>query len=340
MSEDMRQMAKAKEAKATVPDVAALSAVFGAQPQAPKVDVAEAETLFERKMASKSSGNYKLTFGLVSMQVKSYKATDNDTVSFNTIHTKCNHKLQMINKMHCPVCECDVDGSPLNPGPEMTKGYEKAKGEFIAVSPEEIKACRPASEELMAIDEFVKATQIDPTYFESTYFLAPDKGCERAFGLLVMGLRETGRIAIARVVYRGRECRVALRPFGDCGMTMHFLFFGYEVRDCEKWAKVPTQFTEQEVKVAKQLIEAFADDFDPDATYDSYLVNVKKMLAAKVAGAETPKVEEEVAAPVTKADDLMAVLMQSIENAPSHKAKVSSKKAKAKSATRRKLAVA
>lgn len=257
----------------------------------------------EKQVATKAGWTGTLAFSLLSIPVKSYTATDQDRVNFNQIHDDCRNQLNQ--RMYCPVCDEMVSSD------HIVKGY-KHNETFYTVTKEELEACEPASEELMEISSFVPAAQIDPIRIEKSYFIGPDKGGERAFALLRAGMEKTNRVAVVKFTSRGRENVAYIRPYGDNGLVMHYMYYENEVRDFNGWYNVPAaaQLNDAEVKLTAQLIDALGDDFDPTAYSDSYNANVREMLSNKVAGKQ-PKAIAKKAAPAPT-NDLMEALKASM----------------------------
>jgi DNA end-binding protein Ku len=167
----------------------------------------------------------------------------------------------------------------------------------------------------MTLTEFIDATDIDPIFYESTEFIAPDKGGEKPFALLVAGLQKTGKVAKGTRVKGGREQVFVARPYGSCGLAISFLFADYEVRSFDKWQSVAV--SGEEVELAATLIERYETKFTP-AKEDRFLSNVRRMLEAKSAGVAVPT--PELAAVPSTTVDLMAALKASLAAAPAAKA--------------------
>lgn len=272
---------------------------------------------FQKKAASRATSNLMVSMGVLAFPVKIYKATDTDTVNYNQLHDACGTRLKQ-QAMFCPTCNEAVEKDHIH------KGFEYEKGKYVTVTAEEIEGCKAAADDQLTVECFVEASSIDPIYFESTYFVGPDKGAELQFALLRAGMVAKGKVAIAHYALKGREQTVVIRPYGERGLTLHYLYFDYEVRSFAGWDKVPNTdaLAPKFVEVASQLVETMTEDFAPETYSDSYLVNTRAMLNAKAAGNAAP-----VVAKVAKADpstDLLAALAASLDGA---KAKKASKKA-------------
>ena len=198
-------------------------------------------------MAARAIGTVTISFGLVSVPVKLYSATQaQSAISFNLLHKDCGSRLrqQYLCQKDSVVVERD----------EMVKGYEFAKDQYVVFTPEELKAMEEMATQTVDITEFVPADRVDPIYFDKAYFLAPDKGGEKAYRLLTEAMQETTRVALARYAARGKQYLVMLRAT-DEGIVMQQLLYADEVR---AFSEVPMNrapdVKEQELKLAVQLI--------------------------------------------------------------------------------------
>ncbi len=195
---------------------------------------------------------------------------------------------------------------------EIVKGYEYRKGEYVIIEPEEIKKIEPKTAKAMEILEFVKADDVDPIYFESSYFLVPEEAGRRPYALLSKALEETEYVAIAKLTMHNREYTVFLRPYKG-GMMLHTMYYKEEVRRPGELRRPDVELKDAEVKVAHQLIEALAGEFEPEKYHDTFEENVKTLIKAvwkarSHAGREAAKM-----APVV---DLMAALKESLAQLP------------------------
>ncbi|HSB75171.1 MAG TPA: Ku protein, partial [Terriglobales bacterium] len=203
---------------------------------------------------------------------------------------------------------CSADGKVLERN-EIVKGYEYRKGEYVIIEPDEIKKIEPKTAKTMEILEFVKSEEVDPIYFESSYYVVAEEAGRRPYALLTKALEDTKYVAIAKVTMHNREYTVFLRPYLG-GMMLHTMYYSDEIRQVEEFGRPDVELKEAEVKVAHQLIEALADEWDPKKYYDTFETNLKKLIEAKLEGGEVAEVEKPAkAAPVV---DLMAALKQSL----------------------------
>ncbi len=255
-------------------------------------------------MASSVWSGY-LTFGLISMPVRLFSGARGNHISFNMLHRTDNVRIKQ--QLWCPQDERVVERS------EIVKGYEYRKGEYVIIEPEEIKRIEPKTAKAMEILEFVKADDVDPIYFESSYFVTPEEAGRRPYALLCKALEESKYVAIAKLTMHNREYTVFLRPYKG-GMMLHTMYYKEEVRDLENFGRPDVELKDAEVKVAHQLIEALAGDWEPEKYHDTFEENLKTLIKARLEGEEVTPVEKpKKLAPVV---DLMAALKESLANVP------------------------
>jgi len=242
-----------------------------------------------------------LTFGLISMPVRIFSGARSSGISFNMLHRDdlARVKQQLI---------CSADGKVIERS-DTVKGYEYRKDEYVVIEPDEIKKIEPKTAKTMEILEFVKASDVDPLYFESSYFMVPEEAGRRPYALLTKALEESEYVAIAKVTMHNREYTVFLRPYNG-GMMLHTMYYAEEVKQVESFGAPDVELKDAEVKVAHQLIEALAGDWDPEKYHDSFQENLKKLIETKLEGGKIAEVEKpKKLAPVV---DLMAALKQSL----------------------------
>lgn len=235
------------------------------------------------------------------MPVRLFSGARSSGISFNMLHRD---DLQRVKQQYyCPADNKVVDRS------EIVKGYEYRKGEYVVIEPDEIKKIEPQTAKTMEILEFVKATDVDPVYFESSYYMVPEEAGRRPYALLTKALEESDYVAIAKLTMHNREYTVFLRPTQG-GLMLHTMYYEEEVRKVEGFGAPDVELKEAEVKVAHQLIEALAADWEPEKYHDSFQDNVKKLIETKLEGGKIAEVEKpKKLAPVV---DLMAALKQSL----------------------------
>lgn len=243
-----------------------------------------------------------ISFGLVSVPVRLYAAAREEHVSFNQIHSECGGRIKQ--QIWCPQCERVVERN------ELQKGYEVDKGTYVIVNPDELKALEPGSSDVMEIQQFVSLEEVDPIYFQTSYYSAAEESGKRAYNLLFRGMVREKLAAIAKVTMGGREQVVLIRPY-DGGMLLHTLYYPAEVREVSEYGHdTEAEVPEQEVALAEKFMEALRAPFTPEQFVDTYKDKVLSLIEAKRAGM-TPKPGEEKRrlAPVV---DLMTALKQSL----------------------------
>ena len=235
------------------------------------------------------------------MPVRLFSGARSQGISFNMLHRtdKSRLKQQYV---------CQADGQVVDRA-DIVKGYEFRKDEYIIIEPDELKKIEPQTAKTMEILEFVKSSEVDPVYFESSYYMMPEEAGRRPYALLTKALEESEYVAIAKITMHNREYTVFLRPH-EGGMMLHTMYYAEEVKKVEGFGAPDVELKEAEVKVAHQLIEALADKWDPEKYKDSFQDNLKKLIETKLEGGEVAAVEQpKKLAPVV---DLMAALKQSL----------------------------
>jgi DNA end-binding protein Ku len=266
-----------------------------------------------------------LTFGLISMPVRLFSGARSSGISFNMLHRDDMTRVKQ--QLYCPADNRVIDRN------EVVKGYEYRKNEYVVVEPEEIKKIEPKTAKAMEILEFVKATEVDPVYFESSYYLMPEEAGRRPYALLTKALEESEYVAIAKLTMHNREYTVFLRPH-EGGMMLHTMYYEEEVRKVEGFGAPDVELKDSEVKVAHQLIEALATEWDPSKFHDDFQENLKKLIQTKLEGGEIAEVEKpKKLAPVV---DLMAALKESLAQMEGKKKPAATAPAAAAQARKRK----
>jgi len=242
-----------------------------------------------------------LTFGLISMPVRLFSGARPNHVSFNMLHRDDHVRVKQ--QLICPE-ENKVVGRD-----EIVKGYEFRKGEYVIIEPEELKKIEPKTAKAMEILEFVKVEEIDPLYFESSYYLTPEEAGRRPYALLQKALAESKYVAIAKITMHNREYTVFLRPQKG-GLVLHTMYYKDEVREVEGFGEIDVELKDAELKVAHQLVEALAAEWEPEKYHDTFQENLKKLIKAHLEGKDVTEVEKpKKPAPVV---DLMAALKESL----------------------------
>jgi DNA end-binding protein Ku len=196
---------------------------------------------------------------------------------------------------------------------EIVKGYELTKDRYVVITPEELESLDPEKTRTIDIEDFVDLVEIDPVYYDHPYYLVPDTGAAKAYGLLLNAMRESGKVAIAKVVLRSKEQLVAIRPQDDL-LMMETMIFHDEVVPHDNLDELPAakdlKASDRELKMAQQLIESLSSDWEPDKYRDEYREKVLDLIERKAAGEEIA-VQPEAPQPA-KVPDLMAALEASL----------------------------
>jgi DNA end-binding protein Ku len=255
-------------------------------------------------MAARSIASLTVSFGLVSIPVKLFSATEaSKSISFNMLHKACGSRLKqqyLCLKEEVPVAR-----------EEMVKGYEFAKDQYVIFNAEELKALEEAGTQMAEITEFVPIESVDPVYFDKAYYLAPDKGGAKPYALLAKALRESQRCALGRWAARGKQYIVMIRPVDD-GLVMQQLLYAGEVRSIKDIEIPATEVKDNELKLAKQLIEAQSvEAFDPSQYTDTVAERIHAAIQQKIEGQEIAMSEAPQAG--AQVIDLMEALRASLE---------------------------
>jgi len=254
-------------------------------------------------MPARSIASGTISFGLVSIPVRLFVATHSEQLSFNLLHRDCGSRIKQ--QMVCPQCERVVERS------ELVRGYAFAKERYVTFTDDELKTLEAAASRAIEIQEFVPLAKVDPIYFEHSHYLGPDQGAEKAYQLLAAAMRESGRVALAQWVSRGKEQIVLIRPV-EHGLVMHSLYYADEVRPFAEIATgTDTKARPAEVELARRLVDQLSEEgFDPTRYEDHYRERLGALVEKKVAG-------EEITAPPSAPEkaqviDLMDALKRSL----------------------------
>jgi DNA end-binding protein Ku len=246
-----------------------------------------------------------ISFGLVNVPVKLYSATSPKTVRFHQISSKTGARIRQK--------RVDPSTGEEVPYEEIVKGYEITPDRYVLISPEELEALDPKATKTIDIEEFVDLAEIDPIFYDHSYYLAPTAGGAKAYRLLLDAMAEAGKVGIGRVVLRSKQQLCALRPTEGV-LTLSTMLFGDEVLAPDRLDDLDSisdaEATDRELSMAQQLIESLSADFDPSKFRDEYRDRVLEMIERKASGEEIavePQTEEPAPAP-----DLMAALEASL----------------------------
>jgi DNA end-binding protein Ku len=235
--------------------------------------------LTERFMPARAIGSATVSFGMVSIPIKLYSATEAAAaITFHWLHKKDGSRLKQ--QYYCP------QDNEVVARDDMVKGYEFAKDRYVTFTPDELKALEEEATQTVEINEFVPIDRIDPLYFDRPYYLGPDKGGDKAYRLLARAMQQTGRAALGRYAARGKQYLVMLRPVGDA-LVMQQLHYADEIRPRTEVPIGEGQVKEAELKLAVQLVEQIStDEFRPESYQDDVRQRVRSLIEKKVAGEE------------------------------------------------------
>jgi DNA end-binding protein Ku len=249
-----------------------------------------------------------ISFGLVSVPIKLFAAARYSHISFHEVHRECGHRVQQ--QLYCPYDKRVVSRD------EIVMGYEVDEDKMVIVDREELKKLQPASSSSMEILQFVKLSDVDPIFFETSYFSVPEEAGRRGYTLLLDTMEGLKLAALAQVTLHQRERTVILRPYQG-GLTLHTLYYPNEIHDVAAYGKNnATNLKKPEIALAEQFAKGLVAPFRPDKYHDEYQERVKNLIESKEKGTAAPKPEKTTRlAPVV---DLMTALKQSIANKAGH----------------------
>jgi DNA end-binding protein Ku len=217
-----------------------------------------------------------ISFGLVSVPVRLYAAAREEHVSFNQIHEVCGSRIKQ--QTFCPICQRVVERN------ELVKGYQVDRDSYVLVSSEELKTLEADSSEAMEIAQFVSLNEVDPIYYQASYYSAPEDPGRKAYGLLLQAMEKLNVAAIAKVTLHSREQIVLMRPYHE-GIILHTLYFPAEVREIAEYGKAETKNLQKpEIELAEQFIRQLTAKFEPEQYKDEYQQRVLDLVETKRAG--------------------------------------------------------
>jgi DNA end-binding protein Ku len=254
-------------------------------------------------MSSRPIASGTISFGLVAIPIKFYSPIDSSrSVRFNQIHAKCESRIKQ--QLYCPTCEETVARD------ELVKGYEFSKGQYVLFTGDELEGLLVKPTHAVEITEFVPLDQVDPIFFEKSYYLGPDKGGEKPYALLAQTLRETNRAALGQYAARGKQYLVLLRPFSE-GLILQQLHYADEIRSFSDVPLGEAEPKSAEIELAKQLVEQTStDQFLPNQFQDDTRGKLLQMIDQKIQGQEVSVVASEP--PKAQVVDLLAALKASL----------------------------
>jgi DNA end-binding protein Ku len=255
-------------------------------------------------MALRPLRNAMISFGLVSIPVRFYTATKSEDIHFNLLHASCGSRVNR--KWWCPKHEKIIDSD------ELIRGYAVTKNKYVTFSDEEMEALETDDNRSLDITEFVDLEQIDPVFFEKSYFLGPAPGGGKTYKLLATAMKKESKVAVARWVAAGKEHIVVLRPYEN-GLMLHTMFYADEVRDFGAIDLEDAPVREKELKLAEMLISELSEDkFNPMAFKDDYRERLLERIRDKARG-KTIVAEEKEEEKGAEVVDIMEALRRSLE---------------------------
>lgn len=242
-----------------------------------------------------------LVFGLVSIPVTMLPATNSHDIHFNLLHKKTKSRIKL--QYYCPECEKVVSRD------ELGRGYEYEKGKYVLLEDEDLQKIKPHSSKSLEINEFVDLDQVDPVYFEKSYYLAPGEGGDSAFRLFTQALRESKKAGVGRLLMRDHEYLALIRPSEE-GLVAHLMYYEDEIRKNENKVPKNTKIPEKQLQLAKHIIENLSEPFRPSAYKNEYIKKLDELIESKVTGRKLKVVPEKKRPHV---EDLMAALQKSVQ---------------------------
>ncbi|MFC4404139.1 Ku protein [Gracilibacillus xinjiangensis] len=259
-----------------------------------------------------------ISFGLVNIPVKLHSATENKDIPLRNLHKECHSPVKY--EKVCPVCDKEVAND------DIVKGFEYTKNKFVILEDDDLEAIRDENEEkAVEIVDFVKLEEIDPIYFDKSYYLSPNDGGTKGYVLLREALHETGKIGLAKITIRSKEHLAVVRMYQNT-LVMETIHFPDEVRNFQEVPNVPeeTKIVEKELDTAKLLIDQLTTEFDPEKYTDDYRTALLDLIEQKrkgeeVSTAKEPKKHDNVT-------DLMEALEKSLQKTKTKKKKPAAKR--------------
>lgn len=248
-----------------------------------------------------------ISFGLVNIPIKLHTATEDKDVKLRTLHRKCHSPIKY--EKVCPVCEEEVKNE------DIVRAYEYTKGKFVVLDDEELEKLKKENEDrAVEIIDFVKIEEIDPIYFDKSYYMSANEGGGKAYSLLRKALVESGKVGLARIIIRSKERMAVIRVY-DNTLVLETIHYPDEVRNAGDVPNVPAEdkVTEKELDTAVLLIDQLTTKFEPEKYNDEYRNALLELIEAKRTGTEAVTIEEKE--PNTNVTDLMAALQASIDKA-------------------------
>ncbi|MFC4776128.1 Ku protein [Paenibacillus sp. GCM10023252] len=246
-----------------------------------------------------------ISFGLVHVPVKMFSATEDKDISLRMIHKPCGSPIAYVRR--CPNCDIEAGWD------DIVKGYEYDKGRFVIFDKDELESLAGEKSKTIQIVDFVALEEIDPIYFQKTYYLSPDQAGGNAYSLLLRAMKESGKIGVAKISIRSKSSLAAIRVVDNC-LAIETIFYPDEIRPVQQVPGLPegVSVNDKELTMAKLLIEQLSTPFEPEKYTDDYRQQMADMISSKIAGEEirvAPQQEQ------TNVIDLMAALQASLDAA-------------------------
>jgi DNA end-binding protein Ku len=247
-----------------------------------------------------------ISFGLVNIPIKLHAATEDKDIKLRTLHKECHSPIK-----YEKICSsCDIEVKPE----DIVKAYEYTKGKYVVLDEEELEKLRKENEEkAVEIIDFVKITEIDPIYFQKSYYMSPSEGGGKAYSLLRKALQESGKVGLAKIIIRAKEQLAVIRVYENT-LVMETIHYPDEVRNAGDVPNVPNEdkVTEKELETAIMLIDQLTSEFEPTKYTDEYRSALLELIESKRTGQETVTATEKTPA-ASNVTDLMAALQASID---------------------------
>lgn len=268
--------------------------------------------------------NGRITFGLVSVPVKLYRAVESHDLHFNLLHEACRSRIRL--QYYCPKDETVVERS------ELVRGYEYEKGKYVIIEEDELERIEPESSTNLDIEQFIDLSEVDPIYFEKTYFVGPaEEGTEKTFSLLAVAMRKKGRAGIGKLFMRDREYLALVRPAMN-GLVLQLLHYEDEIRK-NQFKVDEDNVRKKELELAELLVDNLTEPFDPSRYRNDFIERMEELIESKVEGR---KLTVHRTKPKPVVTDLMKALEQSLKRTgakrPAARAKNVTKARKARKA--------
>ncbi len=258
-----------------------------------------------------------ISFGLVSIPVRLMAATSRKGVSFNLLHKECNSRIQ--EKRWCPQCDKEITWA------DVEKGYQYAKDEYVSFAPEDFESLPLPSKNILEVESFVEIDEIDPIYFDSSYFLQPDKKGNNSYNLLRTALEKKKMVAVGKIALRTKERLCIVRVYGS-HLLVETLLYPDEINLQDEESITDSTPSKQELSIAEHLVDLMTKPFEPDQYKDNYREALEELVEAKVSGGTIKAPSKKSTGKVL---DLMEALRESVLTAQKGGTRRSSRKAAA-----------